>query len=80
MIKNIKLILFFLVFIICSCASESYDNSDLIEAQHIQTIYFQLLENPKFYNDYPENWKIYNEFEINTAKRFYLESTQNENN
>ena len=76
----IKFTLLFLIFILCSCATKSYDNSDLIEAQHIQTIYFQLLENPKFYNDYPDNWKIYNEFEINTAKQFYLENIQNENN
>ena len=48
-------------------------NGDVIKAQHIQTIYFEIVDNPAYLTNYPTGWSIYTNEEIERAKELYLE-------
>lgn len=53
--------------------TKSLDNSEIIKAQHIQMVYFDIKNNPSYYNEEPVNWKDnYTKEEIEAGKQLYI--------
>lgn len=65
------LIIILISFLLVAC---TINNNDIIKAQHIQDIYFDICEHPSYIITPPNNWNIYTEEEIKRAKELYDQS------
>lgn len=67
-----KLISLFLVFLLVACVAS---NEDIYKAQQVQTIYFEIVENPVYMDKAPNSWGVYSEDVIKRAKELYIIKT-----
>ena len=76
-----KIISILLIFLLTACTIElSSTNEDIMDAQEVQTIYFELIQNPDYYTNIPESWSIYEPENIQRAKELYSQKISREEN
>ena len=63
-----------LIFLLAACFN-TVSNDEIYKAQQIQTVYFEIVDNPSLINNYPANWNIYSEDVINRAKELYIQKS-----
>ena len=79
--KYLSILLLSLSCFIAACNSGLVESSNgtkydpkIYEAQKIQTIYFEIVDNPSYVNVRPEHWSKYTETEIAKAREHYIKN------
>lgn len=72
-----KIFCIILISLLTACTSFlTSDNKDIERAEQIQTVYFEIVENPDYINNEPIDWQQYDKSIVIRAKELYKQNYQ----